>query len=583
MKLLLVLFLFLFSNLAFSQIEKNADDNFINLTNDIKGKQKPLNNQKPVNNVETDKEIDKKSENETKKIKPVKIGKLEMPSLGSIGVETSLNKKIGLNLWSNITAKNAIKYINLLPNKSSSRSYQKFLNQVYASTSEPPKGNFDEIAEFLKTRLVKLALNGEIDYLVKIVSQLPDSQKWERWKKWYVIHNFLIKDDLKACRNISNTMKNYDSTFWKKANLLCLILQTNLSEANFMYDVMRSQNLLDKTFETLIDKILNEKDLENSDFKNKAVTPLNLILLDIINYPINFDMIKDFGFEYKLQLSNLRYLQPEARALLIDQITTVKDIESDLLIKIYQDIKFENLNQDETIKSLNLNPNGLSRAKVWLSSLKIKDSSEKAGFILKSLLIESNHNNSKIATNLYVPTLISLKTNSLSQSQVQIINHLYNLNNPEKFVDSPFSKMILNPKNKVWDEKFVSQHNAWNIINFLDYLEMQSPDITWEDKLNFNLKKVKTTNDKFSLNVSPQDFILSRSISENIREKNYLKAILLIGKLIDSTELQFLNLTTFQEIDMYLTDLDFLILRNEFRNEVLFKKFFYSKELYNEF
>ena len=583
MKLLLVLFLFLFSNLAFSQIAKNADDNFINLTNDIKGKQKPLNNQKPVNNVETDKEIDKKSENETKKIKPVKIGKLEMPSLGSIGVETSLNKKIGLNLWSNITAKNAIKYINLLPNKSSSRSYQKFLNQVYASTSEPPKGNFDEIAEFLKTRLVKLALNGEIDYLVKIVSQLPDSQKWERWKKWYVIHNFLIKDDLKACRNISNTMKNYDSTFWKKANLLCLILQTNLSEANFMYDVMRSQNLLDKTFETLIDKILNEKDLENSDFKNKAVTPLNLILLDIINYPINFDMIKDFGFEYKLQLSNLRYLQPEARALLIDQITTVKDIESDLLIKIYQDIKFENLNQDETIKSLNLNPNGLSRAKVWLSSLKIKDSSEKAGFILKSLLIESNHNNSKIATNLYVPTLISLKTNSLSQSQVQIINHLYNLNNPEKFVDSPFSKMILNPKNKVWDEKFVSQHNAWNIINFLDYLEMQSPDITWEDKLNFNLKKVKTTNDKFSLNVSPQDFILSRSISENIREKNYLKAILLIGKLIDSTELQFLNLTTFQEIDMYLTDLDFLILRNEFRNEVLFKKFFYSKELYNEF
>ena len=583
MKLLLVLFLFLFSNLAFSQIEKNADDNFINLTNDIKGKQKPLNNQKPVNNVETDKEIDKKSENETKKIKPVKIGKLEMPSLGSIGVETSLNKKIGLNLWSNITAKNAIKYINLLPNKSSSRSYQKFLNQVYASTSEPPKGNFDEIAEFLKTRLVKLALNGEIDYLVKIVSQLPDSQKWERWKKWYVIHNFLIKDDLKACRNISNTMKNYDSTFWKKANLLCLILQTNLSEANFMYDVMRSQNLLDKTFEILIDKILNEKDLENSDFKNKAVKPLNLILLDIINYPINFDMIKDFGFEYKLQLSNLRYLQPEARALLIDQITTVKDIESDLLIKIYQDIKFENLNQDDTIKGLNLNPNGLSRAKVWLSSLKIKDSSEKAGFILKSLLIESNHNNSKIATNLYVPTLISLKTNSLSQSQVQIINHLYNLNNPEKFVDSPFSKMILNPKNKVWDEKFVSQHNAWNIINFLDYLEMQSPDITWEDKLNFNLKKVKTTNDKFSLNVSPQDFILSRSISENIREKNYLKAILLIGKLIDSTELQFLNLTTFQEIDMYLTDLDFLILRNEFRNEVLFKKFFYSKELYNEF
>ena len=34
---------------------------------------------------------------------------------------------------------------------------------------------------------------------------------------------------------------------------------------------------------------------------------------------------------------------------------------------------------------------------------------------------------------------------------------------------------------------------------------------------------------------------------------------------------------------MYLTDLDFLALRDEFRNEVLYKKFFYSKNLYNEF
>ena len=62
-----------------------------------------------------------------------------------------------------------------------------------------------------------------------------------------------------------------------------------------------------------------------------------------------------------------------------------------------------------------------------------------------------------------------------------------------------------------------------------------------------------------------------------------MKAIILIGKLIDSKELQLLNLTTFKEIDMYLTDLDFLTLRDEFRNEVLFKKFFYSKEVYNEY
>ena len=577
MKLLFILFFFLFSNLSLSQIVNNSDDNFINLTNDLKDVQKSL------NNIESDNVIDKKSSNETKKIESVTIGKLEIPSLGSIGVETSLNKKIGLNLWSNFTAKNATKYLNLLPKKSSSRAYQRFLNEVYASTSEPPKGNPDEISKFLKTRLIKLSSNGQIDYLIKIVSQLPDSPKWERWKKWYVVHHFLIKDDINACRKVSNTIKNYDSIFWKKANLLCFILQRNLSEANFIYDVMRSQNLLDKTFEKLIDKILNEKKIEKFDFKNEAISPLNLILLDITKYPISYEMIKDFGFEYKLQVSNLIYLQPEARALLIDQLTTVKDINRDILIKVYQDIKSENLNQDEAIKNLNLNPNGLNRAKVWLNALKIRDSSEKAEFILKSILIENKHNNSKITSDLYIPILTSLKTNSLSQSQTQIINQIYNLNNPEEFVESPFSKIVLNPTNEIWDQKFISRYNAWNIVNFLNYLGMKSPNINWENKLNFTSNNLKKLNDIFSLNVSHSEFILSGAISKNIKEKNYLKAILLIGKLIDSKELKSLNLTTFQEIDGYLTDLDLLTLRNEFRYEVLFNKFFYYSNIYNEF
>ena len=577
MKLFFILFFALFSNYSYSQTLKNSDDNFINLTNEIKGDQKTL------NNVVKDKTLDKKSDNETKKVKSVMIGKLEIPSLGSIGVETSLNKKIGLNLWSNFTANNAIKYLNILPHKISSRAYQRFLNQVYASTSEPPKGNSYEISKFLETRLVKLAFNGQIDNLIKIISQLPESPKWERWKKWYVIHHFLVKDDINACRKISNTIKNYDSTFWKKANLLCLILQRNLSEANFIYDVMRSQSLLDNTFEILVDKILNEKQLEKLDFKDKSVTPLNLILLDIIKYPISFDMIKDFGFEYKLQLSNLIYLKPEARALLIDQMSTVKDIKIDLLIKIYQDIKLENTNQDDLLKSLDLNPNGLNRAKIWLNAMKIKDSSEKAEFILKSLLIEKKHNNSKIASDLYIPTLISLKTNSLSQSQTQGINYIYNLNNPEKFVDSPFSQILLDPKDKIWDEQFISQHNAWNFVKFLRYIGMQKPNIMWESKLDFTSNDIKKLNEKFSLNVSHEDFVLSKAISDNIKEKNYLKAILLIGKLIGNKELKFLNLTTFQAIDVYLTDLNFLTLRDEFRREVLYKKFFYSKNLHNEF
>ena len=171
----------------------------------------------------------------------------------------------------------------------------------------------------------------------------------------------------------------------------------------------------------------------------------------------------------------------------------------------------------------------------------------------------------------------------MSQSQTQAINYIHNLNNPEKFVDSPFSQILLEPKKNVWNEQFILRHKAWNIVKFLDYIGMQSPEITWESKLKFTSKNGKKLNNKFSLNISYDNFILSKSISKNIKQKNYFKAILLIGRLIGSEELKFLNLTTFQEIDMYLTDLDFLALRDEFRNEVLYKKFFYSKNLYNEF
>ena len=214
-----------------------------------------------------------------------------------------------------------------------------------------------------------------------------------------------------------------------------------------------------------------------------------------------------------------------------------------------------------------------------INALKIKDSSQKAEFILKSLLIENKHNNSKIALNLYTPMLISLTPNSLSQSQAQTINYIHNINNPEKFDNAPFSQILLNPKNQEWDIPFISKHNAWNISNFLKYLGMQTPETLWESRLNTSSKKIKELNKKFSLNFSKNEFILCKLIESNIKEKNYLKAILFIGKLIDNKELKYLNLTTFQKIDMYLKDLDLLTLRNEFRKEVLSKKFYDTKNL----
>ena len=70
MKLLFILLLISFSNLALSQIVKNSDDNFINLTNDKKD------DKKSFNNFENDKVIDKKDD-ETKKMNQSRLASLK--------------------------------------------------------------------------------------------------------------------------------------------------------------------------------------------------------------------------------------------------------------------------------------------------------------------------------------------------------------------------------------------------------------------------------------------------------------------------------------------------------------------------
>ena len=79
MKLFLILFIALFSNNSYPQTVKNSDDNFINLTNEIKGEKKPS------NNFENDNTIDKKS-GKTKSVlsKQIKYG------LDKIKIKTKL-------------------------------------------------------------------------------------------------------------------------------------------------------------------------------------------------------------------------------------------------------------------------------------------------------------------------------------------------------------------------------------------------------------------------------------------------------------------------------------------------------------
>ena len=136
MRYILITIVLLCSPILVLGDEKLKDENFI----DLSTKDKEVKKVKKKDNKFEKKSLKKDSSSKTIP-KIVKRGKLESPSLGSIGVETIVNKKFGLNIWSKFTAKNAIINLNYIPDVISSQVLQNYLINIYASKSIPPSGN----------------------------------------------------------------------------------------------------------------------------------------------------------------------------------------------------------------------------------------------------------------------------------------------------------------------------------------------------------------------------------------------------------------------------------------------------------
>lgn len=569
--LFLICFLFSFKIAIAQENEGNFKDNFIDLTNQSEAKSildEKKNESLKESKLKSEKKLDKKN------ISPVRIGKLESPSLGSIGIKTDLNKIFGLNIWSNLTAKTAIKYLNNLPNQSSSKVYQKMLNDIYASTSEPPQGDMQEITNFVNLKLLKLSENGQTETLLKIVDQLPDSKIWEKWKRWFVVYKLLNKEDERTCKKINKTKINYNNIFWEKANLVCLILQDNFIDANFIFDVMTSQNLLDDHFKKLIDFIINERSIEDLKIDENVREPLNFVLLDILKYPINLKLIENLGNEYSQAILSLIYIEPEARAFLIDKVSKFKLIDRDVIIQAFQSVKDKEYTEKEILEELTNKADGVSRAQVWLFSQKIKDNATKASFLLKIFSIEDKNRNLYNSINLYLPVLVNLEKKTLSQSQLQIINHIQILKFPQEFSDDDLSQIINMNSNMTLSYDVIEKYKAWNLINYLKRSGMIMPQINWEKEL-YNLpNKSLLINKKWSNDNSYNEFILEKSIEDDIVNGKKISALLKIGNLIGKKDLKFINLNSFFVINKALDDIGLNELRSETKNEIFFYKFF---------
>ena len=80
--------------------------------------------------------------------------------------------------------------------------------------------------------------------------------------------------------------------------------------------------------------------------------------------------------------------------------------------------------------NLSQKSNGINRANVWLSSLKIEDESKKVEYILKVLDIESNFGRFRQSLDLYIPILNLIDIKSLPNNLNKIIKYLNILYNP---------------------------------------------------------------------------------------------------------------------------------------------------------
>ena len=574
MRYFFIIFLLFFPEISFSQ-NSNVNNEYIDLSNN--------NN----NSNEIDKEVNfnsKKTEKKNKDVlnkldkdnsKIVTKGRLDAPSLGSIGIDTRLNKKFGLNIWDKFTAVEAIKNLNYIPNVVSSNILQNYLIDLYSSVSIPPDGNSDEIVKFLETKLLKISSSGHTERLKEIVVQLPNSSRWERWKKWYVEYNLMKRKDEEACKLVKEFLKRNTSIFWQKSNIVCLLANQKFNEAKFIHDVLLSQNLIDNAFTELFNYIIDEINPNKIKFKIEKLEPIHIIMLEILKHPITANMVANFDAKYSDALLDLIYIEPEARSFLLDKIIVLKKIKRGKIIQIYQSVLNPSQNANQALFNLSEKSNGINRANVWLSSLNINDEVKKVEYILKVLEIENDFGRIKQSLDLYMPILNSLEIKSLPSKLNNIINYLQVLHNPNNYLEHDLSKLILLSKKSVWNLKIINKHHAWSYVKYIENSGMLVGDHNWY-KLIEEIKP-NTKNQNFTYKWTGDDsyksFVIRKAIEQNSSNGKNIYTLLLVGRLLGNEALNNFDLNNLISIEVALKKIGLEYLATELRKEIIISKF----------
>lgn len=517
-------------------------------------------------------ETEKKEFSLNKKLN-VSVTSLETPSLGSIGVSTKFNDDMNLDIWNNMSASEIVSHLNFIPDVVSSNSLQSHLIDLYLSSSNPPRGNSDEVINFLETRLIKIRRSGQSKKLYEIIKQLPQGERWELWRLWSTEYELLIHEDKRACKLTNKQIETSSDKFWQMSRIFCLLIDDKLNDAEFIFDLIKSRGFSNKNFENLF-QLMNG---DTSDFvlDNTIIEPIHIIMMETLKIPIKVNSIAALGPEYTDPLLTLTYLTPKARAFLLDKKMNYGNVPLDQIKENYKSVSDGSLSIEEAIVSYSKKPNGFHRANVWMSIMTLKDDIKKVETIFKIINFEIKNGRFYHSINLYLPILENINSASLTKKLNNLIAKLLTVKNPVLFPEDQLANTLLLKAGAEWEWQFILQQNAWTLIPVLEDAGMVQPkSFDWLKVLNKT--KNQNTNEqkynKWNKNYNLKSFLLTKGIEEASNNNEKALTLILLARLLGNDPLVDFEIGQLMTIRKSLFKLGFNELANNLTLEIMIPK-----------
>ncbi len=233
--------------------------------------------------------------------------------LASLGIDLDAVDGLDRLMWGESTVDVVMAIYELLPRHIASPILDQRTSHILLSRAVPPEGSITTAENIVEHRLNWLKDNVEGSDLAILVRQLPDTERWRKWKTWLVLHDLINRNDDEACAyGIARAGTTLDA-LWHQIKAFCQVIGGNESEASFALDILEDTGLEDASYFALMAKLISDTDTPSLP-EDAIFTPLNLVLMDSAKVEITSVALSQAD-SHRTSLSGLRYLADDAAIL----------------------------------------------------------------------------------------------------------------------------------------------------------------------------------------------------------------------------------------------------------------------------